>query len=255
MRTRNWAIFIVISAIVLMVLMLTASFIRDRAQLSPAPTSTFTLVAVAETTDTPTAPPAVSPTPMSPLLYTVQPGDTLGAIAQAHGVSVDDLIAANNLANPDVLSVGQTLIVPVDDFHAPTTIPPTDPLSESPTSEPFPTAMLPTSLPTLTPSGPPLVEIGQVLGCGDAVVEVVVVRNRGGMVSLEGWTLADAEGNTFTFPALTLFSDAEVCVHSTAGDSTPGDLYWGRANPAWNGGELITLRDAMGEVVDTYIAP
>jgi len=174
----------------------------------------------------------------------------LGAIAQAHGVSVDDLIAANDLANPDVLSVGQTLIIPVGDFHAPTAIPPTD----AP-SEPSPTLMLPTSLPTLTPSGPPLVEIGQVLGSGDAATEMVVVRNRGGMVSLEGWTLADAEGNIFTFPALTLFTDAKVRVHSTEGNSMPGDLYWGRANPAWNGGELITLRDAAGEVVDTYIAP
>ncbi|MEA3342209.1 MAG: lamin tail domain-containing protein, partial [Chloroflexota bacterium] len=108
---------------------------------------------------------------------------------------------------------------------------------------------------TLTPSGPPLVEIGQVLGSGDATAEVVVVRNQGGMVSLKGWTLADAEGNTFTFPALTLFTDAKVRVHSTAGVSTPSDLYWGRVNPAWSGGELITLRDAAGEIVDTYIAP
>jgi hypothetical protein len=83
----------------------------------------------------------------------------------------------------------------------------------------------------------------------------VVVRNRGGAVSLERWTLSDAEGNTFTFPAITLFADTQVRVHSTTGSSTPSDLYWGRATPAWNGGELITMRDPTGNVVDTYIVP
>ena len=93
------------------------------------------------------------------------------------------------------------------------------------------------------------------LGSGNLAAEVVVVRNRGGATSLEGWTLSGAEGNTFTFPAITLFTDAHVHLHSAAGSSTPNDLYWGRVTPAWNGGALITLRDAAGNVVDTYIVP
>ena len=72
---------------------------------------------------------------------------------------------------------------------------------------------------------------------------------------MEAWTLSDAEGNTFVFPAIVLFSDAEVRVHSAAGNTTPTDLYWGRTTAAWNGGELITLRDSAGNVVDTYIVP
>lgn len=41
--------------------------------------------------------------------YTVQSGDTLQEISGQLGVSMDGLAAANGLANPDILSVGQTL--------------------------------------------------------------------------------------------------------------------------------------------------
>lgn len=44
--------------------------------------------------------------------YTVESGDTLGAIAARFGVSVDALVAFNQLDSPDVLAVGQVLLVP-----------------------------------------------------------------------------------------------------------------------------------------------
>ena len=248
--TRIWAMLVVSAAVLLTIFPLGGC-----ARLSLAPTATIASThppaVTEETMDVPTALPVVSPTSAEPLLYIVQEGDTLGAIAQTCGVSVEGLIAANDLVNPDALAVGQTLVVPLGGSYTPTDAPSTESPPE-PVSTPTP---LPTLLPTLTPSVPPLIEIGQVLGSGNVMAEVVVVRNRGGVVSLEGWTLADAQGNIFYFPALVLFTDAEVRVHSTAGSSTPRDLYWGRANPAWNGGELITLRDVAGEVVDTYIAP
>lgn len=254
MRARTWAIFITVNIIVSAVVMLTILFIWGRSHTSPPPPPTLTLTrpATGEMVSTPTAPPTASPTPSAgPLLYTVQEGDTLGAIARTHDVSIEDLMAANGLTDPNVLHVGQTLIIPVDPPPTPTT----DPAAEIP-PEPSPTAAtIPTPLPTLTPSGPPVVEIGQVLGSGNLAAEVVIVHNRGGAVSLEGWTLSDAEGNTFTFPTITLFAETQVRVHSPVGSSTPSDLYWGRATPAWNGGELITLRDAARSVVDTYIVP
>jgi resuscitation-promoting factor RpfA len=43
--------------------------------------------------------------------YVVKRGDTLGKIAKAHGTSVKALVAANRLANPNVLRVGATLHV------------------------------------------------------------------------------------------------------------------------------------------------
>jgi murein DD-endopeptidase MepM/ murein hydrolase activator NlpD len=44
--------------------------------------------------------------------YRVQPGDTLAAIAQTHGVSEHQLIATNNLPNPDWIRISQSLTIP-----------------------------------------------------------------------------------------------------------------------------------------------
>ena len=44
--------------------------------------------------------------------YTVQPGDTLGSIAARFEISVEDLAEANDLADVDVLGVGQVLNLP-----------------------------------------------------------------------------------------------------------------------------------------------
>jgi LysM repeat protein len=44
----------------------------------------------------------------------VQPGDTLYSIARASGLSVDQLAAANGLPDPDVLKVGQVLLLDGD---------------------------------------------------------------------------------------------------------------------------------------------
>ena len=59
------------------------------------------------------APPvsAQDPTP-EPEVYVVQPGDTLFAIAQRYGSSVEAIVAANNIANPSLISPGQKLIIP-----------------------------------------------------------------------------------------------------------------------------------------------
>lgn len=45
--------------------------------------------------------------------YIVQPGDTLWKLAQRFGVTVADIIAANNLTDPNRLDVGQKLFIPV----------------------------------------------------------------------------------------------------------------------------------------------
>ncbi len=65
----------------------------------------------APTTSPPTAAPA-NPPAGSSTSYTVQPGDTLFIIAQRYGVSVQAIVNANNLTNPNRLSVGQELVIP-----------------------------------------------------------------------------------------------------------------------------------------------
>ncbi|MGA0878120.1 MAG: LysM peptidoglycan-binding domain-containing protein [Ilumatobacteraceae bacterium] len=50
--------------------------------------------------------------PLFEEMYTIQEGDTLFEIAQAFGVTMDDLISYNAIPNPDAISAGQVLKVP-----------------------------------------------------------------------------------------------------------------------------------------------
>ncbi len=67
----------------------------------------------------PTTPPEALPT-LPPVTYTVKPGDTLSGIADLFGVTVDDIVRANNIADPNALQVGQVLVIP---GRAPTAAP------------------------------------------------------------------------------------------------------------------------------------
>ncbi len=47
--------------------------------------------------------------------HTVQPGESVRSIAQANGISSDTILAANTMTDPDLLQVGQQLVVPAAD--------------------------------------------------------------------------------------------------------------------------------------------
>ena len=63
-------------------------------------------------TDTTTEPATEAELPQN-VTYEIQSGDTLFAIGLLYGVSVDDIVTANNLSSADSLEVGQLIIVPV----------------------------------------------------------------------------------------------------------------------------------------------
>ncbi len=96
----------------------------DRAVVSPTAVETAQPETLGWGLPTPRPPgaPIFTPTPDAPHMlpqlrtdpdqYMVQPGDTLGQIASRYGVSVPQLVAANALTNPDILSVGQVLTIP-----------------------------------------------------------------------------------------------------------------------------------------------
>jgi LysM repeat protein len=52
-------------------------------------------------------------TPQEDVIHTVQRGETLGTIAQQYDVTVDEIAAANNIANVNVITVGDELIIPL----------------------------------------------------------------------------------------------------------------------------------------------
>lgn len=99
-------------------------------------------------------------------------------------------------------------------------------------------------------------EVDTVIGAGDIQVERVVIRHIGGEeVSLAGWTLEDQQGQQFTFPALTIFSNGSVTVYTGVGISTVVELYWGLGEAVWAEGETVTLFDAEGNVQATFQIP
>jgi LysM repeat protein len=91
-------------------------------------TKTATATPSATSTASPTRTPPASVTPASTstatssvcmpsqpsgwIRYQVQSGDTLSALAAGTGVTIDELIQVNCIANPSVLIVGQTLFLP-----------------------------------------------------------------------------------------------------------------------------------------------
>ena len=77
-------------------------------QITPAPTQN-----VAETATTFAR--RIMPTPTAAGLYIVKPGDTLTKIADEHETTIDEIMALNNLSDPDTIVVGQRLILPSPD--------------------------------------------------------------------------------------------------------------------------------------------
>jgi hypothetical protein len=101
-----------------------------------------------------------------------------------------------------------------------------------------------------------LVVIDNVIGAGDLLDEVVLLKRTGkGEVILTQWKLKDTNGNTYTFPALTLFEGGAIQVHTAVGMNTAVDLYWGKETQVWQSGETVTLLDDQGNIRATYRIP
>jgi len=100
------------------------------------------------------------------------------------------------------------------------------------------------------------VQISSVVGAGTLNSEIVVVKFEGeGQLDLASWQLKDADGNTFTFPKLTLYPNGAVQVHTVSGTDTVIDLYWGIGEAVWSSGENARLFDAQGNLRAVYRVP
>lgn len=237
--------FLALNVVVSAVTMLIVLAIWDRrpaARLSSTPTATINvgaLVATALPSPTATLPP--SPTPAT---YTVQPGDTLFHISRVLGIDMQAIMAANGITDPNTLAAGQVLRIPEVEGGSVSQRPPSLP-------EGVP-------LPSATPNPEreaPRVQIRLVSGRGNLDTETILLLNTGGQADMTGWTLDDGRGHRYTFPNFILHTDGAVNLHTKAGIDTAIDLYWGLPEAIWLPGTTVTLREANGEVHDTFRIP
>lgn len=184
------------------------------------------------------------------LVHTVVTGDTLGNISAFYDVPLDDIMVANGLTDPNLLAVGQQLVIPVGGLPTPTPPPPT--------ATPAPD-IIPTPIPTAVEDsvGEVVIEITAVNNPGTLSSESVEIKNLGGrQVALQGWQLVDSQRHIYTFGQVTLYGDgAAILIHTTAGQNGTADLYWGQSEAVWQSGELVTLLNADGEIVNTTVVP
>jgi len=241
MNWRRAALFVAMNVIIsatVTLLILSAWDARRSAIPNPSSIAQSTSPPTAQVAN-PTEEPARAPTstPSRPFTYAIQPGDTLGDLAVRYDVSVDDLLAANDLSEDAILSVGQEIIIPA---------------SGTPESAPAATRVV-------TPpdaAGPALIVIREIEQPGSVSGETVILTNLGEVVNLAGWTLSDGRNYRYTFPDVTLFPDAEINLHTGAGTDTPSDLYWGESDAVWAAtGTVAYLRDATGKLIATYRVP
>ena len=158
-------------------------------------------------------------------------------------------MTANGMTNPNLISVGQQLVIPINGLEEPTPIPePTD----DPNVIPSPIATQPSS-----EGDDFVVEISQVAGAGEVAAEVIQIRNTGSSsVALQNWRIADQDGLFYTFGQVTLFGDgAGILLHTGQGQDSATDFYWGLTESIWERGELVTLLDANGNIAATFTIP
>jgi LysM repeat protein len=219
---------------------------------------------------------AESPTPTQtpePVLYEIVAGDSLSGIATQFGVSMDDIMTANGIQDPDALQAGRTIVIPVGGLVG---VDPTATIEPEPTETTLPfdpptpegaqsvqdvsikSTETPTAIPTAT--APPLdqvmVSIDTVLGYGQLEEELIVIFNQGPGVNLFGWKLRSLTSESeFELPNLFLWNGGSVRIHTTSGTNTSADLYWGQAEARWFSGDTVELVNASGEVISSYVIP
>src|ERR671937_348376 len=85
---------------------LCAAALADRAPAAAAPDSPFARIA---------EPPPAPPKRTGLVTHVVQPGEVLWQIAEQYQVRPETILWANDVADPDLLLAGQSLVVPPED--------------------------------------------------------------------------------------------------------------------------------------------
>jgi LysM repeat protein len=230
---------IIISALTTLVV-LTIWDHSHRVEIPVSSDSTLAFAIPTATQDIPTVVPTIALQ-----AYQVSEGETLGEIALAYDITVDELLALNGLNDPDSIGAGATIFVPVEKQNSAGDIEAGSIRNDETNQEE-----------AASPTDSQQVEIVAVIGAGDLTSERVQIRGLGeGTLSLTGWRLQDEDDHVYTFPQLTLFGNGAVNVYSTAGVDTVVALYWNSGEAVWESGETVTLFNENGLIQATYIVP
>lgn len=103
----------------LVVVLFASGFLGGASESVQGATATPSAVAASpaeRSTPSPTAEPTPTPTAApTTTVHVVQKGEYLSRIAEQYGVTVADIVDANELENPSQLRVGQKLVIPPPD--------------------------------------------------------------------------------------------------------------------------------------------
>ena len=210
----------------------------------PTPTSQVSTYAGPTSIPTRTPKPTLQPTstriPTRPTrtptlqatTHLVQKGETLSGIARKYGVAVDELVAWNDIKNPDLIHVGQSLVV------KPSTKDKGHPIS---------------------PPGTANIVISYIFY--DGVVKRVesdeyaqITNNGSAPVNLKGYRLnAGDPGQDFWFPDFAIGPGQSCRVYTNEYHPESCGFSFGSGRAIWNNkGDCGYLYDATGTVVSEY---
>lgn len=98
--------------------------------------------------------------------------------------------------------------------------------------------------------------IESVISAGDISYERVSIQYVSNQeISLSGWELWDANGNTYVFPPLNMYAGSSLTVFSKVGSNSVTELYWGKETAVWETGEILTIVDPAGYPQAMYVIP
>lgn len=269
MTRKQFAIVIAVNAVVSALITLLLVLVVLPAFGTPAPVQEGATATSGPIAGQATEPAVQAPPSPTALIHIVQAGDTISGLSQRYDVPAEDIIAANQIDNPNFLQLGTELTIPVGGLpEATATLTPVPTATETPIPFEPPPALTSTAAavvitataapPVLPTSGELQVEIGEILGAGDVALERVIVANMGErLADMQGWTLSDAGGNVYTFANFRLWNGGSAIVHTRIGEdgNPPANFYWGKLEALWAPGEVATLKDREGQVIDTYTVP
>ena len=96
------------------------------------------------------------------------------------------------------------------------------------------------------------VRIVAVIGVGQRQREQVVIANEGDLADLKGWSVSSSRSSVYSFKNVAMLKDTFINLYTTSGSDTTSNVFWNRDEPAWQVGDTVLLKNALGQQVDAY---